>query len=215
MPLSQHRPYGRGHVLHALGGGYRCRSRVSRKRVSHFLPSSSHLTQGRFDPEGMIRMLQAALDQAIHDGYAGLWSTGDMTWEMDPDQDFQTLVEYEWRLEVPAGASRDRRHLSVPRRHAPARRFAPGPGHPSWALRERDTPARESRIRQRRAVDRRDCAGSTRRCGPRSTLRRERRKLIRRAGSEVGVNPCAVGYTGRLCFLLLMPSGEAAAGAAA
>ena len=32
-------------------------------------------------------------------GYAGLWATGDMTWEMGPDKDFMKLVEYEWRLE--------------------------------------------------------------------------------------------------------------------
>ena len=32
-------------------------------------------------------------------GYAGLWATGDMTWELGPERDFSKLLEYEWRLE--------------------------------------------------------------------------------------------------------------------
>ena len=32
-------------------------------------------------------------------GYAGLWATGDMTWELGPQKDFSKLLEYEWRLE--------------------------------------------------------------------------------------------------------------------
>lgn len=58
-----------------------------------------HLIDDRFDPECMIRLLEDALHTALRDGYAGLWATGDMTWEMGKDQDFQKLVEYEWRLE--------------------------------------------------------------------------------------------------------------------
>jgi hypothetical protein len=60
----------------------------------------SHLVDGmRFDPEGMIAGLERALDQALDDGYAGLWATGDMTWEFGPEKDFSKLLEYEWRLE--------------------------------------------------------------------------------------------------------------------
>jgi hypothetical protein len=59
----------------------------------------SHLKQGQFEPESMIRMLEVILDQAIRDGFAGLWATGDMSWEMGPSPDFQSLVEYEWRLD--------------------------------------------------------------------------------------------------------------------
>lgn len=58
-----------------------------------------HLIDGRFDVPRMIETLGAALDQALRDGYAGLWATGDMTWEMGPQKDFSKLLDYEWRLE--------------------------------------------------------------------------------------------------------------------
>lgn len=58
-----------------------------------------HLVNGRFDVGQMMLMLEQALVAALRDGYAGLWATGDMTWEMGPERDFLKLVEYEWRLE--------------------------------------------------------------------------------------------------------------------
>jgi hypothetical protein len=59
----------------------------------------SHLVDGRFDIDRMLEMLAAAVDQALADGYVGLFVTGDMTWEFGPEREFSTLVEYEWRLE--------------------------------------------------------------------------------------------------------------------
>jgi hypothetical protein len=59
----------------------------------------NHLVNGRFDVDGMIDNLANALRQALSDGYAGLWASGDMTWEMGPDKDFSRLLEYEQRLE--------------------------------------------------------------------------------------------------------------------
>jgi MEDS: MEthanogen/methylotroph, DcmR Sensory domain len=58
-----------------------------------------HLVDGQFDIDQMMNTLANALDQALKDGYAGLWATGDMTWEMGPDKNFSKLVEYEQRLE--------------------------------------------------------------------------------------------------------------------
>jgi hypothetical protein len=58
-----------------------------------------HLRDGQFDVDAMIRMLEDALMQARRDGYAGLWATGDMTWEFGPERDFSKLLEYERRLE--------------------------------------------------------------------------------------------------------------------
>lgn len=58
-----------------------------------------HLVDGRFDVDRMILTLDDALKQALSDGYAGLWATGDMSWEMGPEKDFAKLMEYEWRLE--------------------------------------------------------------------------------------------------------------------
>ena len=59
----------------------------------------SHLLDGRFDVDAMIRMLQDTVNQALSDGYSGLWAAGDMTWEFGPHEDFAKLMEYEWRLE--------------------------------------------------------------------------------------------------------------------
>jgi hypothetical protein len=61
--------------------------------------SQSHLVNGHFDVESMLRGLEEAVEQALRDGYKGLWATGDMTWEFGPQKDFTKLLEYEWRLE--------------------------------------------------------------------------------------------------------------------
>lgn len=52
-----------------------------------------------FDVDRMIDMLGRALDQALRDGYLGLWGSGDMTWEFGPTKDLTRLLEYECRLE--------------------------------------------------------------------------------------------------------------------
>jgi len=58
-----------------------------------------HLVEGRFDVDRMMHTLEDALLQALNQGCTGLWATGDMTWELGPQEDFERLLEYEWRLE--------------------------------------------------------------------------------------------------------------------
>jgi len=60
---------------------------------------TDHLRDGRFQIDRMMTMLKKAVEDAITDGYRGLFATGDMTWEFGPDKDFSKLVEYEWQLE--------------------------------------------------------------------------------------------------------------------
>lgn len=81
-----------------LAGGIDTTQEV--KKGSLVLSSDrSHLADGHFNVDRMLGMLEEALKQALHDGYAGLWCTGDMTMEFGPSRDFSKLLEYEWRLE--------------------------------------------------------------------------------------------------------------------
>lgn len=65
------------------------------------LSSDQHHLIGdwQFDVDRMMEMLQRTLDEALNDGYDGLWASGDMTWEFGPARDLSKLLEYEWRLE--------------------------------------------------------------------------------------------------------------------
>jgi len=61
--------------------------------------SQDHLVDDAFDPKRMLELLKAAHDEALREGYAGLWASGDMAWEFGPAEDFTKLVEYERALE--------------------------------------------------------------------------------------------------------------------
>lgn len=70
------------------------------KKGSLVLTSENpHLENGSFDMDRMLNLLSGAVSQARHDGYLGLWATGDMSWEFGPERNFSRLLEYEWRLE--------------------------------------------------------------------------------------------------------------------
>ncbi len=57
------------------------------------------LAGGDFDVDLMLQLLEDALDQALRDGFKGLWATGDMTWEFGAEKNFAKLMAYEYRLE--------------------------------------------------------------------------------------------------------------------
>lgn len=59
----------------------------------------SHLIEGRFDADNMLTKLADTLDAALRDGYAGLFATGDMTWEFGSEKNFEKLLNYERGLE--------------------------------------------------------------------------------------------------------------------
>lgn len=47
----------------------------------------------------MLGRLSSAVDEALAEGYAGLWASGDMTWEFGGEANLDKLLEYERRLE--------------------------------------------------------------------------------------------------------------------
>ena len=68
-------------------------------RGSLILSSVQHFVDGKFDIDRMIRSLDDSANQAMKDGYAGLWASGDMAWEFGSSLELDTLFEYERRLE--------------------------------------------------------------------------------------------------------------------
>ncbi len=59
----------------------------------------SHVSGEGFDVEEMISTLEAAVVDAMRDGYTGLWASGDMMWEFGTERNLPKLGEYERRLE--------------------------------------------------------------------------------------------------------------------
>ena len=59
----------------------------------------AHLSEGRFDIDKMLAMLEKAISTALNDGHVGLWAAGDMTWEFGLEKNFAKLREYEIGLE--------------------------------------------------------------------------------------------------------------------
>jgi len=68
-------------------------------KASLVLSSEPAFPDGGFDAGAMLLKLEDALDQALNDGYKGLWATGDITWEFGPEKDFGKLLEYEQGLD--------------------------------------------------------------------------------------------------------------------
>jgi hypothetical protein len=57
-------------------------------------------SDGSFNMQVMLQKLEEAVEQALQDGFKGLFATGDMTWELGSSKDsFRQLLEYEWALE--------------------------------------------------------------------------------------------------------------------
>lgn len=72
-------------------------SEIENQRL--ILSSEPVSVEGEFSSKNMLDKLENSLDQAIEDGYKGLWASGDITWEFGPGKDFAKLLEYELGLE--------------------------------------------------------------------------------------------------------------------
>jgi MEDS: MEthanogen/methylotroph, DcmR Sensory domain len=54
---------------------------------------------GDFNCKDMLGKLEQYLNQALQEGYKGLWATGDMSWEFGHKKNLSKLLEYELGLE--------------------------------------------------------------------------------------------------------------------
>jgi len=62
--------------------------------------SSEPVSPGNdFNSDDLLGTLEDALDEALKDGYKGLWASADMTWEFGSAKNFSKLMEYELKLE--------------------------------------------------------------------------------------------------------------------
>ncbi len=76
--------------------GVTIESEITRNRL---VLSSEPVSSGSFNSRELLNKLEDSLDEALKDGYKGLWASGDMTWEFGPEKDFSKLMEYELGLE--------------------------------------------------------------------------------------------------------------------
>jgi hypothetical protein len=75
---------------------------VSKEIFKNRLVISSELVtaaDGTFDSQQMLQKLEEAINQALEDGYVGLFATGDMTFEFGDEKNFSKLMDYEYGLE--------------------------------------------------------------------------------------------------------------------
>lgn len=71
---------------------------IARARL--ILTSEPVTEDDNFDISLMLQKLEDSLDEALKAGYKGLWASGDITWELGSEKNFEKLMEYEWRLEA-------------------------------------------------------------------------------------------------------------------
>ena len=64
-----------------------------------FSSERGHMLGDNFEIEQMLDSIAEAVQQALADGHAGLWATGDMSWEFGHEKNFAKLLQYEYALE--------------------------------------------------------------------------------------------------------------------
>jgi DcmR-like sensory protein len=79
-------------------GGLNVRKAIE-NRALILTSDQSHLKEGRFDADSMLKLLSEAVAEALEDGYHGLWASGDMSWELGGGAEFEVLLKYERGLE--------------------------------------------------------------------------------------------------------------------
>jgi MEDS: MEthanogen/methylotroph, DcmR Sensory domain len=72
-------------------------SEVASSRI--ILSSATASAFAEFNGDLMIAKIERFVNEALEDGYKGLWASGDMSFEFGPRKDFSQLLDYELKLE--------------------------------------------------------------------------------------------------------------------
>jgi PAS domain S-box-containing protein len=92
---------GHDHVIEQLESrAVSVESALDHKDLVFFDTNESYLRRDKFEPEFMIEMLKRTINQAISEGYSGLWVTGEMSWASDGYPGSEKLMEYEAKLNL-------------------------------------------------------------------------------------------------------------------
>jgi two-component system, sensor histidine kinase PdtaS len=88
--------YALSQIVPALdAAGVECQLECARGRLMLQQPFEAHLRGGRFDAEGMLKLLDDAVEQALDDRYTGLRAAGDMSWILEEAPGTERVFEYE------------------------------------------------------------------------------------------------------------------------
>ena len=68
---------------------------VKRRALLELTHDEAHLSGGSFDAEGMLHMLNDAVETALNDGFSGLRACGDMSWLLREPDGADQVVAYE------------------------------------------------------------------------------------------------------------------------
>ena len=87
MSLSEYSADGSWSAFISIRGRGRCTKEVTQGNLV-LSSDQGHLENGGFDVDRILKLLSDAVDQALNEGYKGLFVTGDMGWAFGPERDF-------------------------------------------------------------------------------------------------------------------------------
>ncbi len=83
---------------HLKRAGVNVEKEIKRGALVLVTREQAHLQGGHFNPDKMITLLEAAVQDALDAGFAGLCAAGDMNWVLESAPGTEALAEYEARL---------------------------------------------------------------------------------------------------------------------
>jgi hypothetical protein len=93
----------------------------TRRSALLLLDASDTYVRGGFDPEQTMRIFNAAIEQALRDGFHGFRAAADMSWALTVDDGLESVIAYEALLRMLFSTSRATGLCLYDRRRMPLR----------------------------------------------------------------------------------------------